>query len=646
MAINGDDVGKAFEKLRNEHAREALELSGVPGLAIAVVYLGDAPFTATCGAGVRSIGGALVGADTVFQLASLSKPISSTIAAAQVARGDLAWSARVAELDSRFPLAHPGITVESLLAHRSGLPAHAGDLLEDTGYARDEVLTRLKRLPLMPPDVTAARYSARYAYTNFGFTLGACAAARAKEHVWEELAMTELRKLGMSTVCVTYEQLTKVQNRASLHQRVPGPIDGADPFPPGARWVSSERNPEAQAPAGGIAASVNDLATWMRVHLEAYASPDDHFRAALRYTHEPYLPGADYGLGWNCSTSNGVTRLGHSGAFSLGAATTVSLVPSARLGVVVLTNGQPLGVPEALGLAFLIELGLVKDLPKDLPAAFPDLLRFVGRKIQADLYPRPEFDDSRPPPSPRPPRAPLDVYVGTYAHDFYGPITVRREQAALCMTVGSIECPLDHWDHDTFTYLPPGENGGVRSGVTFGGSADRIVDLRATHLFESYPLDESPPDDTADTWHGVYTADTRLRIPAHGVIRKYSFVAKRSVPLRLLVYRRSDAASPYVKCGATELVTAQEGANEVYAGDLEVEEGDIVGFYQPQQGAIAFHLEERGYDRGRGDLSGPVLFTAALASDPNAFEYSSARRYHLSVEFAWGLRGPGRATRV
>jgi len=39
----------------------------------------------------------------------------------------------------------------------------------------------------------------------------------------------------------------------------------------------------------------------------------------------------------------------------------------------------------------------------------------------------------------------------------------------------------------------------VRGGITFGASADRIVDLRDTHLFEPYPLGEAPPDDTADT---------------------------------------------------------------------------------------------------------------------------------------------------
>ena len=45
--------------------------------------------------------------------------------------------------------------------------------------------------------------------------------------------------------------------------------------------------------------------------------------------------------------------LNHSGAFDLGAATVVVLVPSEKLGIVVLTNGAPIGVPEAVSADFL-----------------------------------------------------------------------------------------------------------------------------------------------------------------------------------------------------------------------------------------------------------------------------------------------------
>ena len=79
--MNGDDVRRAFKKLSEEYAGVAQEISRVPGLAIAVVYLGDTlergliaapdsdtrPYMATHCAGVRSIvDGGDVNADTLF----------------------------------------------------------------------------------------------------------------------------------------------------------------------------------------------------------------------------------------------------------------------------------------------------------------------------------------------------------------------------------------------------------------------------------------------------------------------------------------------------------------------------------------------------------------------------------------------------
>jgi hypothetical protein len=54
----------------------------------------------------------------------------------------------------------------------------------------------------------------------------------------------------------------------------------------------------------------------MRVHLDAYAQPDNPVRSALRYTHEPYFDGATSGLGWNVNDTGGVVTLGHSGVFA------------------------------------------------------------------------------------------------------------------------------------------------------------------------------------------------------------------------------------------------------------------------------------------------------------------------------------------
>ena len=57
-----------------------------------------------------------------------------------------------------------------LLCHRSGLPAQVGDLLEDMGYGRMEILRRLRYVK------PATSFRSDFAYTNFGFTAAAIAA--------------------------------------------------------------------------------------------------------------------------------------------------------------------------------------------------------------------------------------------------------------------------------------------------------------------------------------------------------------------------------------------------------------------------------------------------------------------------------------
>lgn len=69
-------------------ASDVLEATDVPGLAIAIVHNGQMLYAK--GFGVRKQGeSAPIDADTVFQLASLSKPVGATVVARQVGLGGI-----------------------------------------------------------------------------------------------------------------------------------------------------------------------------------------------------------------------------------------------------------------------------------------------------------------------------------------------------------------------------------------------------------------------------------------------------------------------------------------------------------------------------------------------------------------------------
>ncbi|MBV9359411.1 MAG: serine hydrolase, partial [Chloroflexi bacterium] len=235
-------------------ATRAMAETGVPGLAIGVVYKDEVVYLK--GFGVREIGKPdPVDADTVFQLASLSKPISSTIVAGVVGDGLASWDDPVVQHDPDFQMADAtvtrDVTLRDLFAHRSGLPEFAGDMLEDLGFPRATILARLRYLP------TGDRFRADYAYTNFGLTEAAVAAAKAAGRSWEDLAADKLyRPLGMEHTSSRYADFLAAPNRAFGHVSV----DGA--------WVAKyQRDPDAQSPAGGVSSSARDVAQWLRLQL-------------------------------------------------------------------------------------------------------------------------------------------------------------------------------------------------------------------------------------------------------------------------------------------------------------------------------------------------------------------------------------------
>src|SRR5262249_15674885 len=132
---------------------DLMKKSGIPGMAVAVVHGGKTVYAK--GFGLRDVrSGDKIDPDTVFQLASLSKSLSATVVAHQVGANGIGWDTPIVSKLPWFALADPAVTqmvnVGDMFSHRSGLPDHAGDMLEDLGYDRRDVLDRLRQLPLDP----------------------------------------------------------------------------------------------------------------------------------------------------------------------------------------------------------------------------------------------------------------------------------------------------------------------------------------------------------------------------------------------------------------------------------------------------------------------------------------------------------------
>lgn len=475
-----DAVMGALPELESS-AQQVIDADEVPGLAIAVVYRDEVLFEK--GFGVKLAGGdQRVDADTVFQLASLSKPVASTVVAALVSDRAVTWDTRIADLDPEFQLAEPypsaHVTVRDLFAHRSGLSGNAGNDLETLGYTRDDIMRRLRYLK------PASSFRSTYAYSNFGITQGALAAAKAAGLSWEDAAEARLyTRLGMASTSSRHGDFLARTNRASLHVR----FNGA--------WTAlATRDPDGQSPAGGVSSTARDLAQWMRLELAngRYAGEPLIDETALAQTHAPHtdrgshpvsgVP-AFYGLGWNVEYRSYGTVWGHAGAFSQGARTVVSLVPSHGLGVVVLTNAFPTGVPEGISDRFL-EKVMNGDTRRDWLGAWNAFFASLfGPAIETakKTYGHMPADVS--------PALPLSAYAGTYANAYLGTVSAVEADGALTLRLGpngARSFTLAHFDRDLFIYYPYPEMPDLAVAATFAiGPGRKALHLTLDDLNES-----------------------------------------------------------------------------------------------------------------------------------------------------------------
>ena len=186
--VSDDTVKSAIAQL-DSYIRSSLSKTRVPGVSVSVVFNDRVVFLR--GYGVRKIGEpAAVDPDTVFEIASFSKPMASTILASLVGEGKISWDDRIIDLDPGFRLwsaeTTRQITIRDFLSHRSGLATLSGDLLEDLGYSRPQILYRMRYLPL------PGHFRKTYAYSNFGYTTGAMAAASKLGKPWETIAEEQL----------------------------------------------------------------------------------------------------------------------------------------------------------------------------------------------------------------------------------------------------------------------------------------------------------------------------------------------------------------------------------------------------------------------------------------------------------------------
>ena len=276
--------------------------------------------------------GAAPDGDTIYEIGSASKAFTGILLADLVLRGRVKlddpyqkYLPEAAQAELKNP---SNITFEHLATHTSGLP-RLPDNLRPADIANPYADYTFQQMFAFLKEHKLRRPPGEYEYSNLGMGLLGVLLARREKTSYEELMVERIAKpCGMDD--------TRIKLSGKQRQRLAPPYDAA--LQPAKNW-----DLPAVAGAGGIRSTAHDMLKFIKANL---ADDDQPLTKACRLSHEKRhaIPGGQaIGLGWHIA-GDGITRW-HNG-MSGGYAAWVSLIPTRKLGVVVLSNTAAMQITE------------------------------------------------------------------------------------------------------------------------------------------------------------------------------------------------------------------------------------------------------------------------------------------------------------
>lgn len=322
----------AYESLAIAVQAEASRWN-VPGIAVGLLHHAHEETTAT---GITSIATRQpVTDDTIFQIGSISKVFTATLAMRLSEEGVLDLDEPVITYVPNLPLAdataRETVTLRHLFSHGAGFE---GDRFIEYGRGDDALARSIAGFDTLQQWTAPGEL---YFYNNAGFYL----AGRAIELVCGRPFETVMRErlfepLGLKTAVFFAEEAITLPH--AIGHRLPSREAGHTV----AQGYSLPRNVNA---AGGIVASTKELLRFARMHMDGGELDGARVISAqsARAMREPYMdagPGRGwYGIGWAINDDDDFRIVGHGGATG-GFRAQLTVVPERSFAIAILTNGE------------------------------------------------------------------------------------------------------------------------------------------------------------------------------------------------------------------------------------------------------------------------------------------------------------------
>ncbi|MGH9944427.1 MAG: serine hydrolase domain-containing protein [Pyrinomonadaceae bacterium] len=268
--------------------------------------------------------------DTIYSLASISKPITATGLMILKERGrvdlDRPVNDYLGEAKIKVRVGNPAdATVRRVANHTAGLPLHYQFFYEDEPYrapARDETIRRYANSVTAPGE--------KHEYSNLGYGILDYVIERVSAKSYAEFMRTEVfQPLGLTHMSVDIAPgLEKYQAVRYGGDGLPIPFYAFD-------------HPGGSA----VYASAHDLVKFGLFHLKAHL-PDqkpilsDQTIDDMQRSTAQSGPDTGYGIGWNSTVFPGNHPVVAHGGGMGGVATSLRLFPRDKIAIVVLTNSS------------------------------------------------------------------------------------------------------------------------------------------------------------------------------------------------------------------------------------------------------------------------------------------------------------------